>query len=347
MTAILGRMATYSGKIVKWDEALNMGIDLSPASYDFTATPPVLPDKDGAYPVAIPGKTEVVKRRKNRRLSDDDLAHIMRGCRRLFHPVIAAWFAERFGTPTAAQEQSWPSIVGGQHTLVAAPTGSGKTLAAFLASIDSLLRQAVDNTLSDETQVVYVSPLKALSNDIHRNLQVPLEEIRAAALAAGLAPHSIRVAVRTGDTPAKRAAGDGPQSAAYSGHDARIALPAADELEGREILRNVRTVIVDEIHALARDKRGSHLTLSLARLDELCAGRQFESDSRQRNGRLTKSRDSWSAPTMSLATASQVATSSTRGTSANWILPSKFRRASCPPSARSKRGRKSTRGSAN
>src|SRR4051812_18124493 len=119
----------------------------------------------------------------------------------LFHPVIASWFAERFGAPTAAQEQSWPAIVGGEHTLVAAPTGSGKTLAAFLASIDSLFRQAVENKLPDETQVVYISPLKALSNDIHRNLQVPLEEIRAAALAAGVAPQSIRGAVRTGGTP--------------------------------------------------------------------------------------------------------------------------------------------------
>src|SRR6185503_10618417 len=111
----------------------------------------------------------------------------------LFHPVIAAWFAERFDAPTEAQEQSWPAIVGGEHTLVAAPTGSGKTLAAFLASIDSLFRQAVNGTLPDETQVVYVSPLKALSNDIHRNLQVPLEEIRASAVAAGLNPPPIRV----------------------------------------------------------------------------------------------------------------------------------------------------------
>src|SRR6478672_8956227 len=98
----------------------------------------------------------------------------------LFHPVIASWFAERFEAPTDAQARSWPAIARGEHTLVAAPTGSGKTLAAFLASIDSLFRQAVDKSLPDETQVVYVSPLKALSNDIHRNLQVPLEEIRTA-----------------------------------------------------------------------------------------------------------------------------------------------------------------------
>src|SRR6476469_1982081 len=100
----------------------------------------------------------------------------------LFHPVIAEWFAERFSAPTDAQAQSWPAIVGGDHTLVAAPTGSGKTLAAFLASIDNLFRQAVENKLPDETQVVYISPLKALSNDIHRNLQVPREAMRASAL---------------------------------------------------------------------------------------------------------------------------------------------------------------------
>src|SRR4029079_18264640 len=119
----------------------------------------------------------------------------------LFHPVIAEWFADRFGAPTDAQAQSWPAIAGGEHTLVAAPTGSGKTLAAFLASIDSLFRQAIENKLPDETQVLYISPLKALSNDTHRNLKEPLEGIRASALAAGLAPQAIRVAVRTGDTP--------------------------------------------------------------------------------------------------------------------------------------------------
>src|SRR5262245_60081505 len=119
----------------------------------------------------------------------------------LFHPVVASWFEEKFRAPTDAQARSWPAIAGGEHTLVAAPTGSGKTLAAFLASIDSLFRQAATNSLPDETQVVYVSPLKALSNDIHRNLQMPVAEIHQAALAEGLDPQPIRVAVRTGDTP--------------------------------------------------------------------------------------------------------------------------------------------------
>src|SRR6476659_7680066 len=115
----------------------------------------------------------------------------------LFHPIVAEWFAGQFGSPTEAQSQSWPSIAAGEHTLLAAPTGSGKTLAAFLACIDSLFRQAVDATLPDKTQVVYISPLKALSNDIHRNLQIPLIGIRDAAVAADLAPQHIRVAVRT------------------------------------------------------------------------------------------------------------------------------------------------------
>ncbi len=187
-----------------------------------------------------------------------------------FHPVIASWFAERFDAPTEAQAQSWPAIAGGEHTLVAAPTGSGKTLAAFLASIDSLFRQAADKTLPDETQVVYISPLKALSNDIHRNLQIPLEEIRVAALAAGVEPQPIRVAVRTGDTPQSERqtmVRKAPHILVTTPESLYLVLTSA---KGREILRNVRTVIVDEIHALARDKRGSHLSLSLARLDELC-----------------------------------------------------------------------------
>jgi ATP-dependent helicase Lhr and Lhr-like helicase len=187
-----------------------------------------------------------------------------------FHPVVASWFADRFHEPTEAQHLSWPRIMAGEHTLVAAPTGSGKTLAAFLAAIDSLFRRAVDNDLPHETQVVYVSPLKALSNDIHRNLQVPLQEIHAAAVAAGLSPQEIRVAVRTGDTPPR-------ERQAMLRRPPHILVTTPESLyllltgsKSREILRLVRTVIVDEIHALARDKRGSHLSLSLARLDRLC-----------------------------------------------------------------------------
>ncbi len=190
-----------------------------------------------------------------------------------FHPFIREWFASRFSAPSEAQAQSWPAIVGGNHTLLAAPTGSGKTLAAFLASIDQLLRQSLDRTLPDETQVVYVSPLKALSNDIHRNLQEPLAEIHQIAIAAGADPLPIRVAVRTGDTPAKDRQAmlrKAPHILVTTPESFYLLLTSA---KSREILRNVRTVIVDEIHALARDKRGSHLTLSLARLDHLCSKR--------------------------------------------------------------------------
>src|SRR5881394_1626496 len=119
-----------------------------------------------------------------------------------FHPVIAAWFERKFGSPTEPQEQGWPSIQSGAHTLIAAPTGSGKTLAAFLASLDSLFRLGLEGKLTDETHVVYVSPLKALSNDIHKNLEEPLAEIRAALKAQEGHDIEVRSAVRTGDTPA-------------------------------------------------------------------------------------------------------------------------------------------------
>jgi ATP-dependent helicase Lhr and Lhr-like helicase len=187
-----------------------------------------------------------------------------------FHPIISQWFAQRFDAPTDAQRQSWPSIVAGRHTLLAAPTGSGKTFAAFLAAIDRLFRSALDHALLEGTQVVYVSPLKALSNDIYRNLQLPLEEIRTAAIEAGREPREIRVAVRTGDTPTRDRQAmlrKPPHILVTTPESLYLLLTSA---KSREILRNVRTVIVDEIHALARDKRGSHLALSLARLDRLC-----------------------------------------------------------------------------
>jgi ATP-dependent Lhr-like helicase len=188
----------------------------------------------------------------------------------LFHPLIADWFEQSFGEPTEAQAKAWPSIAARRHTLVAAPTGSGKTLAAFLASIDTLLRQAADHSLADETQVVYVSPLKALSNDIHRNLTVPLAEIGEAATAAGLGLTPIRTAVRTGDTPSRdrQAMLKKPPHILVTTPESLYLLLTAPK--SREMLRRVRAVIVDEIHALARDKRGSHLALTLARLDQLC-----------------------------------------------------------------------------
>ncbi|HEX4148504.1 MAG TPA: DEAD/DEAH box helicase, partial [Pirellulales bacterium] len=187
-----------------------------------------------------------------------------------FHPLTSQWFRERFGEPTEPQRLGWPEIAAGRNTLIAAPTGSGKTLAAFLACIDRLLRDALDGNLVDETQVVYISPLKALSNDIHRNLEVPLEGLRQFAASAGYKLPTIRAAVRTGDTPPS-------QRQALLRHPPHILVTTPESLylmltspKSRETLRSVRTVIVDEIHALARDKRGSHLALSLERLECLC-----------------------------------------------------------------------------
>jgi len=180
-----------------------------------------------------------------------------------FHPVVARWFAERVGSPSPAQAEGWPRIQSGGHTLIAAPTGSGKTLAAFLWAIDGLLRQG--EALPDETQVLYVSPLKALSNDVQKNLQAPLAELSL--LDASFAP--VRVLVRTGDTPASERASMGrrpPHVLVTTPESLYLLLTSAG---GRKILRTVRTVIVDEIHAVAGSKRGAHLALSLERLEAL------------------------------------------------------------------------------
>jgi ATP-dependent Lhr-like helicase len=187
-----------------------------------------------------------------------------------FHPLIRQWFLGRFGAPTEPQAQGWPSIAAGRHTLIAAPTGSGKTLAAFLVCLDRLFRQWVEGTLPDGIDVVYVSPLKALSNDIERNLRVPLLEIRDLAAENGLSGLPIRVAVRTGDTPASQRQSmlrKPPHILVTTPESLYLLLTSA---KSRDKLRTVRTVIVDEIHALARDKRGSHLTLTLERLAALC-----------------------------------------------------------------------------
>ncbi len=183
--------------------------------------------------------------------------------------MIQAWFRGRFGAPTDAQVAGWPLIQSGRDVLIAAPTGSGKTLAAFLAGIDSLVRQAEAGTLTNETQIVYVSPLKALGNDIQRNLEVPLQEITELARDMGLDLPPINAAVRTGDTSQK-------DRQAFVRTPPHILITTPESLylmltaqRARETLRHVRTVIVDEIHALARDKRGSHLALTLARLDHV------------------------------------------------------------------------------
>jgi ATP-dependent helicase Lhr and Lhr-like helicase len=188
----------------------------------------------------------------------------------LFHPLVWQWFTQRFSTPTEAQTLGWPRIAEGTHTLIAAPTGSGKTLAAFLVCIDRLVRKWLAGTLPEGIEVVYISPLKALSNDIQRNLQAPLAEIAELAAKSGLPPCPIRTAVRTGDTPAaeRQAMLKKPPHILVTTPESLYLLLTSPK--SREKLRTVKTVIVDEIHALARDKRGSHLTLSLERLAALC-----------------------------------------------------------------------------
>ena len=186
-----------------------------------------------------------------------------------FHPAVAAWFRQTFDAPTAAQALAWPAIQAGRHVLVAAPTGSGKTFAAFLAAIDQLVRQGLTAGLADETQVLYVSPLKALSNDIQRNLQGPLEGIRDELAALGLPDAAIRTVVRTGDTSQAARAGmrrRAPHIVVTTPESLYILLTSDS---GRKMLRTTRTVIVDEIHAVAGGKRGSHLALSLERLQAL------------------------------------------------------------------------------
>jgi ATP-dependent Lhr-like helicase len=188
------------------------------------------------------------------------------------HPVTAEWFLNKFGSPTEPQTHGWPSILSGEATLISAPTGSGKTLAAFLVCIDQLLRAAISGNLAPCTQVVYVSPLKALSNDVQKNLDAPLAEIQQLAMQRGFLCPEIRTGVRTGDTlPKERAAmlRNPPHILVTTPESLYILLTAG---KSRENLRRVRTVIVDEIHAVADDKRGAHLALSLERLDALVTG---------------------------------------------------------------------------
>jgi len=186
-----------------------------------------------------------------------------------FHPLIAEWFARKFAGPTEPQRRGWPVIAAGGHTLIAAPTGSGKTLTAFLAVIDRLFRAAERGQLGNEIRVVYLSPLRALSNDMQRNLSGPLAEIAALAEERGLDVPPLRLGLRTGDTSAA-------QRAALVRKPPHILVTTPESLyllltspKGRDALRNVDTVIVDEIHALVRDKRGSHMALSLERLQAL------------------------------------------------------------------------------
>ncbi|HEV2040379.1 MAG TPA: DEAD/DEAH box helicase, partial [Casimicrobiaceae bacterium] len=186
-----------------------------------------------------------------------------------FHPAVDRWFRKHFAAPTEPQARAWPEIQAERNVLVAAPTGSGKTLAAFLAAIDSLVRRGVEAPLPDETLVVYVSPLKALSNDIQKNLSIPLAGIREELEALDLPDVEIRTLVRTGDTPQAERAGmrKRPPHIVVTTPESLYVLLGSES--GRKMLATTRTVIVDEIHALAGNKRGSHLALSLERLAAL------------------------------------------------------------------------------
>ena len=190
-----------------------------------------------------------------------------------FHTVVNDWFRQHFAAATEVQRQSWPAIKRKQDTLIAAPTGSGKTLAAFLSAIDDLIRDGIERPLLDETHVLYISPLKALSNDIQKNLQHPLNGIRDSLLEHGLPDIAVRAQVRTGDTPQSernQMRRQHPHILVTTPESLYILLSSES---GRDMLANVRSVIVDEIHALAGNKRGAHLSLSLQRLDALCLNR--------------------------------------------------------------------------
>jgi len=189
-----------------------------------------------------------------------------------FHPVVARWFAERLGEPTPAQRRGWAAIRAGSDALIAAPTGSGKTLAAFLIELDQLLREALAGTLPEETRVVYVSPLKALSADVHRNLAEPRREIRLLAEEMGFGAPRITAAVRSGDTPAAERAAmlKSPPHILVTTPESLYLLLTAER--SRNMLWTVRTVIVDELHAVLETRRGAHLALSLERLAHVASG---------------------------------------------------------------------------
>ena len=188
-----------------------------------------------------------------------------------FHPLVSRWFLDALGEPTSAQRRGWEAIRSRQHTLIAAPTGSGKTLAAFLTSIDDLVREGLESPLPDAVRVVYVSPLKALSADIHKNLAEPRRALRKLAEETGLEIPRITAAVRTGDTTSSERAAmlRTPPHILVTTPESLYLLLTAER--SRQMLQTARTVIVDEIHAVIGTRRGAHLALTLERLEALCA----------------------------------------------------------------------------
>src|SRR5687767_5261174 len=207
----------------------------------------------------------------------------------LFHPAVARWFGRTFAAPTDPQLQAWPEIKKQRHTLIAAPTGSGKTLAAFMSAIDDLVRLGVEGHLDDTTHVIYVSPLKALSNDVQRNLQTPLEGIQQELQAMGLPEVNIRTLVRTGDTPAseRTAMTKRPPHVVVTTPESLYILLTSEG--GRRMLETARTLIVDEIHAIVSDKRGSHLALSIERLEQLVKLRNSDCEIRNSESAIRNS----------------------------------------------------------
>src|SRR5438046_5981660 len=187
-----------------------------------------------------------------------------------FHPLVRVWFRERLGAPSKPQEQGWPAIARGSNTLILAPTGTGKTLTAFLWELNNLIVEGREAPLANAVYILYVSPLKALNNDIQRNLERPLAELRERFAAAGEVFPEIRVAVRTGDTPASaraRMIRTSPHVLITTPESLHIMLTS---VRGRGMFSGVRAVIVVEIHAVAGTKRGVHLALTLERLERLC-----------------------------------------------------------------------------
>ena len=201
-----------------------------------------------------------------------------------FHPLVSRWFLDAIGEPTSAQRRGWESIRAGRHTLIAAPTGSGKTLAAFLTTIDDLVREGIDSPLADAVRVVYVSPLKALSADIHKNLAEPRRALRRLADECGLEIPRITAAVRTGDTTSSERAAmlRTPPHILVTTPESLYLLLTAER--SRQMLRTTRTVIVDEIHAVIGTRRGAHLSLTLERLEALCREEAGEPRRLQRIG---------------------------------------------------------------